>query len=410
MVSTKEKLKEKLDLAKFRLLQDRFCFFGILALYFKYEIKDDVETAYTDGRKIVFGTEFLDKLNLPQVGWVVAHEVMHVSNNHLARRGARRHDLFNLAADYSIHSILKEFEDDLFKMPEGLLYDKKYDGMASEQIYQELYQEYGADMDARDGKLKELLDKLADDHGEWGEGAGNKGDGDYDDGEGNGQVSDEEWQQRMTNAAKAAAGKMAGKMPGFLKKLLDRLNPPKKDWRTLLQEFIVPEVFDYSFNPPDRRYSDGGCMLPDFNDVDESVKNIVFFVDISGSMSEKDICEVFSEVVGAVSQFGSMTGHLGYFDTEVHSFLKFEDISDVLANRPMSGGGTEFEACFHFLHDTDLIEIEDVAGIVVLTDGYCGWGRSEELSQGINTLWVMTESSMDPAPFGRTIYLRNGQD
>lgn len=416
-VLDKNKLKQKLEISKFRLLQDRFCFFGILALYFKYEIHDDIPTACTDGKKIMFGTEFLNSLSLSQLNWIIAHEVMHVANGHIRRQGARRHDLWNIAADYTIHSILKEFEDDMFKMPEGCLYDKKYNGMSSEQVYQELYQEVGADMDARDKKIQELLDKLADDHSQWGQGeGGDKGDkdgegsGDGEGAEGCGTVSDEEWQQRMTNAAKQASGKMAGKMPGFLKKILDKLQPPKKDWRTLLQEFVVPEIFDYSFNPPDRRYSDGVCMLPDLNDVDETVKNLVFFVDISGSMSEQDILEVYSEVVGAISQFSSMTGYLGYFDTQVYNFERFEDISDVLKNKPHSGGGTEFEACFEYLQETDKLDIEDISGIVILTDGWCGYGRSEELSNGINTMWVMTESNIPEAPFGRTIYLRDKKE
>lgn len=403
----KGKLKQKLEIAKFRLLQDRFCFFGILALYFKYEIHDDIPTACTDGKKIMFGTEFLDKLSLSQLNWIIAHEIMHVSNGHIRRQGSRRHDLWNIAADYAIHSILKDFEDDMFKMPEGVLYDKKYNNMSAEQIYQEVYQELGgADRDELDKKLKKLLDKLADDHSKWGNGQGNGEDSEEGEG-GMGEVSDEEWQQRMTNAAKQASGKMQGKMPRFLKKILDKLNPPKKDWRTLLQEFITPEVFDYSFNPPDRRHSGSECMLPDLNDVDETVKDVVFFIDISGSMSESDIIDVYSEVAGAVAQFSSFTGYLGYFDTKVHNFQRFEDISDILKNKPHSGGGTEFEACFEFLNETDKLNIDDVAGIVILTDGYCSMGRSEELSRGINTLWVMTTPDLPASPFGRTIYLHD---
>lgn len=416
MAVSKNELYKKLDIAKTRMLQDKFCFFGILALHFKYEIKDDIETACTDGKKIMFGTDFLNKLPIGQVNWIIAHEVMHVANGHLRRKDGKRHDLWNISCDYAIHSILKDFEDSLFKMPEGVLYDRKYNEMSSEQIYYELYQQYGKDLDERDKQLQELMDKLADDHSQWNQGqgqgkdkkeSGSEGEGSDGEGLGDRDISEEEWKERMVSAAKQASGRMAGKTPGFLRKILASINPPKKDWRTLLQEFITPEVFDYSFNPPDRRYSMGDCMLPDLNDVDETVKNVVFFVDISGSMSEKDISEVYSEVVGAVSQFSSMDGYLGYFDTQVYNFERFEDISDVLKNKPHSGGGTEFSACFQYLHDTDKVNIDEINGIVILTDGWCGFENCEKLSNGINTLWVMTEGDMKPAPFGRTVYLRN---
>ena len=409
-------LKRKIDTSKFKLLQNKFCFFGILALYFKYDVKEDVETAYTDGKNIVFGAKFLDNLSIGELNWVIAHEVMHVANGHLRRRGMRRPKLWNVACDYAIHSILKEFEDDLFKMPKNVLYDKKYDNKASETIYKELYDEFGEEIEKQEKKINDLIKKMLDNHDAWEQaqksGSDSK-DGSKDSEEGFGDIdeaSPEEWEKRMVGAAKLAAGKNAGHLSGFLKKILGKLTPPKKDWRLLLQEFITPEIFDYSFNPPDRRFSESECMLPDFNDVNDAVKNIVFFIDISGSMSEKVIYEVYSEVVGAVSQFSSMSGYLGYFDTEVQNFKRFEDVSEVLENKPHSGGGTEFEACFEYLNNTDELDINDVAGIVLLTDGYCGYGKSELLSQGIPTMFVMTESDIPEAPFGRTIYLKDNEN
>lgn len=419
----KEKLEKKLQISKFKLL-NYFPFFGILALYFRYEIDESIDTAGTDGKRIIFSPKFLDELTISELNWVLAHEIMHVANGHLRRTGSRRPDVFNYAADFAVHSILKDFENESFKMPKEGLYDVKYKGWAVEQIYDDLYEQMGKDLDKKDKMREELAKQMLDNHDIWGkpkDGNNERGKGDGEGKEGGGEsggkqeeeISEEEWNQRMLNAAKVASAKSCGKNSSFLNKLLAKLTPPKKDWRTLLQEFIIPEIFDYSFNPPDKRFQFGSdCLIPDFNDTDDAVKNIVFYIDISGSMSDKDISEVYSEVVGALSQFSNMSGYLGYFDTSVHSFKKFEDVSDILENKPHSGGGTEFRVCFEYIHKLDKnfeIDKEDISGIVLLTDGYCGFEKCEKLAEGIPVLWVMTEN-IDPAPFGSTIYLRNYED
>ena len=401
-----KQLQRKILVAQNKLLHKEFCFFGTLALWFKYRIDETVPTAGTNGKEIIFNPKFLEELSMGELKWVMAHEIMHVANGHIRRQGTRDQKLFNIAADYAIHSILKEFEADSFKMRKDFLYDKKYDGKCAEAIYNELYKEQDSGKDMSD---KQTMD----DHSQWGK--ADKGDGDSKDGEGDPQdgdssgvgedVSPEEWKQRMENAAKLAKGKMEGKIPTFLQDMLAKLQPPKKDWRQLLAEFIQPDITDYSFSPPDKRYSDYECLLPDFSETEETVKNIVFFIDISGSMSEDDIRDVYSEVVGAVNQFSTMNGYLGYFDTQVHNFSKFDDIEDILKNKPHSGGGTEFQVCFEYLNNTDKVEMDDVVGIIVLTDGECGYGKSEKLSKGIPVLWVYTDDRIAPAPFGSSTYL-----
>ena len=405
-----KQLQRKILVAQNKLLHKEFCFFGTLALWFKYRVDESVPTAGTNGREIIFNPKFLEELSMGELKWVMAHEIMHVANGHIRRQGTRNKELFNIAADYAIHSILKEFECDSFKMRKDFLYDKKYDGNCAEEIYNKLSQEQNSGKD-----MSQM--KTMDDHSQWGK--GDKGDGDPQDGDGDPQqgngesggigeeVSEEEWKQRMENAAKLASGKMEGKVPAFLQGILAKLRPPRKDWRQLLSEFIQPEISDYSFNPPDKRlYSISDCLLPDFNETEETVKNIVFFIDISGSMSEDDINDVYSEVVGAVNQFTTMNGYLGYFDTQVHNFNKFEDIEDVIKNKPHSGGGTEFQVCFEFLNKNETVEIDDIVGIIILTDGECGYGKSEKLSRGIPTLWVYTDDRIPPAPFGNSTYLK----
>ena len=67
--------------------------------------------------------------------------------------------------------------------------------------------------------------------------------------------------------------------------------------------------------PPDRRFRESPFFLPDFNDTEIVVKDILFMVDTSGSMSDKQITEAYSEIKGAIDQFGGkLMGWLGFFD------------------------------------------------------------------------------------------------
>jgi predicted metal-dependent peptidase len=198
-------------------------------------------------------------------------------------------------------------------------------------------------------------------------------------------------------AAKAAESKMAGNVPGFLKRLLGNLTRPQKDWRALLAEFVEYYNADYAFTPPDRRFSDGDCIMPDFSDPDEEVKKILFWIDTSGSIGDKELNVAYSEIVGAISQFHRLTGYVGFFDHAAYPVTPFEDVDDILKIKPQGGGGTCFEAPFKWV--TDNMDPEDVAGIVIFTDGYCSW-PNESIANGVPVLWLINNESEIP-PWGQ---------
>ena len=48
----------------------------------KSEVREGVDTAYTDGKDKVYGAEFIAPLNRKQLRYVVLHENMHVALKH----------------------------------------------------------------------------------------------------------------------------------------------------------------------------------------------------------------------------------------------------------------------------------------------------------------------------------------
>ena len=129
----------------------------------------------------------------------------------------------------------------------------------------------------------------------------------------------QEWHGRAALAVKSmkSMGKDdngAGDVPNFVKRMIEKMKEPTIDWKKVLNNFIQERVCDYSFSPPDRRFADTGFFLPDFNEKDFVSKEVLFMVDTSGSVKDKDLAIVYSEIKGAIEQFGGkLTGKLGFF-------------------------------------------------------------------------------------------------
>ena len=401
--------EDRLIRARVQMLM-AFPFFGILALSLKMECSYNISTAATDGLKFYYNPYFIKGLSEGEVNWIIVHEVLHPALKHLWRKGDRMHEKWNYACDYAIHCIMMQFKEtassenrDKLQMPKGCLYDKKYDNLGAEEIYDALPQDPSKDAKYGNGAPQQGNGKqqqgngqvqqgTLDDHSMWDE----KGAGSAQE---NGQAKAQEWEGKIVSAAKSAESKSAGNMPGFLKRLLGKLTKPQKDWRTLLAEFVEPEPADYGFNPPDRRYSDSDFMLPDICETEDNVKEILFWIDTSGSIGDKELAVAFSEIVGAIGQFqGKLSGYIGFFDHDAYPLQPFESVDDVLKVRPEGGGGTSFHAPFE--KTTYEIEKNDrqIAGIIMLTDGYASW-PDESIANGIPVLWLINNEDVTP-PWG----------
>ena len=380
---------ERLVRARIQIIMN-FNFFGILALNLDLQQDYTIPTAATDGKRYYYNPYFVKSLSEPELNWVTIHEVMHPALQHLWRRGSKQPKLWNAACDYAIHSLMNEYLDsdsshrNTLKMPEGCLYDKKYDSKSAEEIYDLLMQEQnnggGGSGDGADGDS-------FDDHSKW----------DDPETQENPEQKRAEWEGNMVGAAKAAESKMAGNLPGFMKRLLGKLFKPQKDYRQLLAEFVEYVNDDYGFSPPDRRYSDHDFFMPALTDQTASVKNIICYVDTSGSIGDRELTVAYSEIVGAVEQFqGKLSGKLGFFDHIAYGLTDFEDVESVLAIKPEGGGGTCFHAPFDYI--TENVDEDEVAGIIIITDGYCDF-PDEKIANGKPVLWLIVNEEVTP-PWG----------
>ena len=61
-------------------------YFGYLLQHTNIEIENSSKTAYTNGKKIVFGKDFLVKLSHTETMFILVHELLHIVLGHISRR------------------------------------------------------------------------------------------------------------------------------------------------------------------------------------------------------------------------------------------------------------------------------------------------------------------------------------
>ncbi|MBR3781360.1 MAG: hypothetical protein IKK63_09195 [Clostridia bacterium] len=370
-------------------------FYGALLMHVTLSVDETCDTAYTDTERICFGAEFLDNLSAREVEFVMLHEIMHIVLHHCKRGLGYNQLVFNIACDIVVNStILESFGDDTSKITLSKYGESIHlvpDGregrlFSAEEVYSML-------MKDKEFSKKAIEIAFSDDHSQWKD---ENDDSSYD--------SLNIWNQRVVNAAETAtkmAGKANGNLPRFAEALLNREKKRRLDWRTLLREFIEEDISDYSFNPPDRRFSDSGFFLPDFNgDVSgEKVRKILFMIDTSASISEKTIHQAFNEIECALEMFsGGLEGWLGFFDGGVKDPVPFENTDELRNIRPVGGGGTSFREIFRYIREN--MKEEPPASIVIFTDGYDKFPE-EDAAMGIPVLWVICKTKVTP-PWGVT--------
>jgi predicted metal-dependent peptidase len=395
-LTKEEEARALKDMQKARIdLLTQYSFFGILALKLILKRDYSIQTMATDGTYLMYNPNFvleLEEEKFKQITFAVVHEIMHCALGHMWRRDGRMMKKWNYACDYAIHSILKYENNLAIEMPNWVLYDKKFDNKSAEEIYTLLPDDVG-----NDGSGMGTLD----DHSVWESSESQNS-------ASNGELEND-WESSVINAARQVmqmGEKAKGNIPGAMKRYIDELVNPVKDWRILLREFIEPEPDDYTFTKPDYRidYDEFGCFLPSFDEEIEKLDKIMFWIDTSGSVSTDELTKIYSEVAGAVQQFDVFNGFLGFFDSEAYEPKPFTDITSLKEITPQGGGGTDFEAPFNYVKDNEKFA-GNVKCQIILTDGYCSF-PDEKIAGGVPVLWLITTKDMvEKVPFGKAIYL-----
>ena len=388
--------RERLITARIGLLL-RHSFFGNLATRLQLVNADEwCGTAATDGLKFYYNSRFIMMLKPKEVEFLVGHEVLHVVYDHMGRRETRDPQIWNIADDYAVNADLKKHQVGQFITTVPCLYDKKYEGMSAEAIYDDLMK------NVKKISIDDLLDQMLDDHMEGDEDGEGDGEGDKD-GKGRGkrpQMSPEERErvrqevkQAIINAAQSAE---AGQLPLGVERMIKQFTNPVMPWRELIQTNLTSAIrTDYSWMRPSRRSWHMDAIMPGMTPGEEIDVHVA--IDMSGSISTKQAQAFLGEISGMMESFDGYKVHVFCFDTEIYNPQDFtsENMDSVENYEPMGGGGTDFTAIFDYLKETG----KEPKRLIVFTDGYpCGsWGDPDFC----DTTWIIHGDPNPNPPFGQ---------
>ncbi len=409
MALSESKIKgciKRLLLSRMRILYNHG-FYGLLLMHMIYAVSEEIETACTDGVRITFGIDFLDSLSDSELDFVMMHEILHVVLQHCFRGDVEDPEAYNIAADIVVNSnimlengmkassiTLSKYGIAMHVAPDG----KEGHEYTAEQVYAMLPKNLNkkgnnnlnkkgnnkSPGSAVGGAKKEISKeqhqpvRVWDDHSRWGK---------YEEDD----TLRDVWFKRFEDAAEAIKirdpSNARGLLPAFAERILKELKKSQTDWHTILNDFVQEEVVDYSFSPPDRRFDDSPFFLPDFNDKEDMVEDILFM-----------IAAAYSEVKGAIDQFnGKLKGWLGFFDAAIIKPQPFSDENEFKIIKPAGGGGTDFQIIFEYVfhHMSDKLPVS----IIILSDGYAPFPQ-EKLAGGIPVLWLLNNEEVNP-PWGK---------
>lgn len=396
---------ERIIKGRIKLLLEK-PFFGTLAVRLKLvDASKWCPTMATDGRHLYYSTEFMDKLSEEELVFVIGHEVLHCVYDHMGRRGGRHPKLWNIASDYVINGEL--VDAGVGKIPKSKeiapCYDKKYDGMYSEQVYDILAEDIENSL-----KNESEFDSHVD--------PGNSGNSSDDDDENsddkndgtNGPVkmSEEDHKQiqsEMKSALIQAAQNELDKnshgrgLPGGVKRLLKDLTAPTMRWDELLAKKIISSIpSDYTWSRPSRKTQSQGIYLP--STIKEPTINVAVGIDTSGSINEDMFRSFISEVYGIMEQFKNFELKFFCWDSRCYTMhtINSSNPEDILTVEFEGGGGNNgIEFVYDFMEEHDVTP----DNLILFTDGYIFGSWGDEPDYGVITvLWG--DDNRNECPYG----------
>lgn len=404
-------LSPKEQITKTRIsLSRKYPFFGYLAMYLKPVITNKIETACVqlDGTLKV-NPKFFSELDDAEKEAVIAHEVMHLALEHIQRSKGKEPKLRNITDDAVNNAILQKSG---FKLPRGAIVPDYNDVFrcaivtengyktveipdcskkTSDEIYDILYALYkkhngtGWKLSNNARPLDEHATAPKDDNGNTSQKM---------------KQQAEIWAKRVKEALEYA--RQRGKMPAGLDRLIDKIYASRIPWRQLLYKFLIKYLpIDYTYARPHKKSYSLKTYLPF---IKREGINIVVSIDTSGSISDEELKDALSEVVGIVRSVRNSKMTVIYSDAKVQRVETYHcpTVHDILKSKPKGGGGTDHRPVFKYIEKN----CQDASVIVAFTDLWTVF--PDKFNKP--TIWINFDASnAKKPPFGTVInYSKRG--
>lgn len=372
-------LTRAMDIAKSEVFAGKSsAFFGPLMCSLNFIWTKDFPTAATDGVSFFWNPVWFMWLKPANRVTVIMHELWHVARLHMVRLGTKDPKIWNIACDIRINNDLQNagytFEG-MFPPPFDSWLDQSYGLQPEEDIYDDLMSKSEPppvspwDPDGAGDMLPDISDAAKQ-----------------------AQINKV---IQATNQAKIA-GK-AGDIPGDIEDIVKQFLAPIIAWEILLHRFFQDMIEEgYTWSRPNRRYAE--MYLPDRDEDDGRLEHLIYYLDVSGSVTDAQVLRFNSEVKYIKEIYNPKKLTLVQFDHRITSektFLEEDSFDEVVV---VGRGGTHFEPVRQHMID------HKPTCAVIFSDMYCE--PMQPLPFDIPIIWVAIGNRGATVPFGEIVYIK----
>ena len=347
----------------------------------------------------LYNRDFCDKLDIQEITAVIRHEIDHIVALHPLRFGSYNFARYCIAADLVVNG--PEGRPHIKGLPKGMLYIPNWisDSSTTEEVYAQLEKNKdkcpacaGAgkvDQNVTDGNGKTSKQKVdcpvckgnssmsvADvegvfmtDHDIWVSSTANE----------------DEAKQQVLNMVEQST-QQAGNMPGHLESYLANLQKATVNWKAVLKDVVGRDCGGKrsTYARVNRRHPEFG--VKGFSSHAQTP--LIVAVDTSGSMSDKDLEMVFTEIEAMSHKFKI---HVIQFDHGVKCCDKYHR-GDWRNIKIQGRGGTDFHSLIAWMKEKRMVGKVNI----ILTDGYASWPEDPKF----RVIWAIVQNGDSKIPWG----------
>ncbi len=367
------------------LLTVKYPYFGMLASRLKHEPSDTLSGYASNGVRFLYNADFLERRSVEEVMFILTNAVMHHVFSHQQRRLNRRGKLWQLATDYAINNLLSKSG---LTIPMGANYNKEYEGMYAEEIYDALKNDlnlgdsgdaFGESADT--APEASMMEQEGDDSQSFGNIDGITDELDTGD--------ELQWQYAASIAQEVAQRK--GAMPLGLERLGKKIKPSDVDWRFELYNAVNRHMRNnYAFMPPNKKHIHRGIALPSLT---SDTLSLCVAIDTSGSIDDQLLGAFMEEFKSIMQNFPSVKIELIIADAKVHAHHTFQG-GERMDFKLKGGGGTDYRPTFDYVE----ANLPMTTMLLYFTDGE---GSFPRIPPNYEVLWALSREAK--MPFGRAL-------
>jgi len=224
-------------------------------------------------------------------------------------------------------------------------------------------------------------------------------------GSGTTRADDAERQAIVSNLVQQCLTDLPDTAPATLRALAPATPQSQVPWNERLFSSVAARAGgaaspgSYSYRVPHRRQAVMGWVgAPRLPSVQRVLPHIVFVIDTSGSMSDRDVQVAIGEIESVLDTSGGEITVVGA-DSDVRSSGRVSSAADARA-LAVGGGGTDFNPAYEFAVD------EGATQLIYFTDGFGRFPKEER----IPTLWISTTPPGQVLyPFGEVVYVNTAE-